>query len=255
MLKYKPIFDPETRKPIEFVVKDKFLINVLPTGKCHKWNVHELSDFVLPDLPEWYEEYKCKRDKPRKDKPGIHITGTKAGISQMMLRRMEFLCVLQEHGYDMGYREKMCFLYWNFALQAGMSEDDAKMAVIRFNNRFVHPLVEKDMLSHSKPRKLYYYKMQTVLMELGVPEHLSEKYDFDILSKNDYQKEYMRKYRKWEKIKRYSACDTKQQVMDKSAVQAKELRDAGMKIKQIAIELGVSESTVKRYIARANNMK
>ena len=96
----------------------------------------------------------------------------------MMKRRMEYLRVLQEHGYDIGHREKMCFLYWNFALQSGMDAEEAKHAAIRFNKRFEHTMVEKD------------------------------------------------------------------------AAIAKVLRVKGMTISQIAKELNVSVSTVKRYLAK-----
>lgn len=250
--KYETYYLQGEKAP-HFHLTESYIINTIPVGRCQKWNIFELADFVLPELPEWYNSYKkrLKNKKEQKSNPGIHISKNTCPYHEMMKKRLDFLCMLQNNGYDIGHREFMCFLYWNFALQSGITENEAKEAVLDFNSHFEHPMPEKEMLTKSRPRKLYIYRMSTVMNDLAVPEWLAVSSGCLGMDKNTYQRLYMKQYRKYKKIIKYKAEKTKKQLMQKASDIAKILRQAGKKIVEIAEELKVSISTVKRYLVMA----
>ena len=149
-----------------FKCNGKYIISVkeIPNGKI--LDIKELSDFVLPILPTWYHSYKNKKEY----KPLISIKNKNHNLANMLQNRLAFLECLQDKGWNIGYREIMCFLYYNFSLQLGLSNEEAKRNTCMFNARFKNPLNEKKMLSHATPRKLYNYKNRTLMELLGLTE-------------------------------------------------------------------------------------
>lgn len=141
-------------------------------------------------------------------------------------------------------------MYWNFALQSGYSETEAQLAALEFNRGFKHPMKEKEVISLSRPRKLYYYRMNTILSKLCVSEDLATACGYDTEFQKDYQKLYMRKYRMYKKKK--AGISRKQKSIKKLSESANKLRNKGIKLADIARKLSVSLSTVKRYIAAAD---
>lgn len=239
-------FDPNDfgGKPT-FHVDEEYYVQIRKIANGRRWDFHDLADEVLPKLPEWYRDKKVK-----KNTPGIHISTNDRNISSMLTSRMHFLEILQDNGYDIGFREVMCFMYWNFALQSGYSETEAQLAALEFNRGFKHPMKEKEVISLSRPRKLYYYRMNTILSKLCVSEDLATACGYDTEFQKDYQKLYMRKYRMYKKKK--AGISRKQKSIKKLSESANKLRNKGIKLADIARKLSVSLSTVKRYIAAAD---
>lgn len=152
-----------------FHVDEQYFVQVKRVSNGKRYDFHELADGILPKLPDWYKAEKKKKKKG----PGIHICGINSrSVNEMLRGRCHFLEILQDHGYDIGFREVMCFLYWNFSMQAGMTEDEAKLATLNFNSGFEHPMREKEVISLSRPRKLYYYRMDTVLKNCAFRRNL-----------------------------------------------------------------------------------
>lgn len=228
-----------------FHIDEQYFVQVKKVSNGKRYDFHELADEILPKLPDWYKAEK----KKKKRGPEIHICGINSrSVSEMLCERCHFLEILQDHGYDIGFREVMCFLYWNFSMQAGMTEDEAKLATLNFNRGFEHPMREKEVISLSRPRKLYYYRMETVLKKLCVPTELASCCGYDCTNKKEYQKNYMREYRKYKKSKNARKESQKQKMIRRLISSAKKFREKGMALLDIASRLNVSLSTAKRYV-------
>ena len=221
----------------------KYIVCIKKPVNSKRWDVHELSDYVLPTLPDWYGGYIKKKSKKA---PLISLSNNVRDVKTMLKNRLRFLEKLQKLGWDRGYREMMCFLYWNFCLQSGMSGEDAKQKTCDFNRHFLHPLPEKEMLQHSRPRKLYLYRVDTILRLLGVPTDLAVQTGLINTQKKLYDRAYSRRYRMLKKMeKKKKASNARAQIVD----MVHELRQMGKTIAEIAISVNRSVSTVKRILA------
>ena len=225
----------------------KYRVCVYKPINGHLWDVHELSDYILHDLPDWYDDYK-KRKNMRK-KPLIKMSLRKGDTHDMLQCRLNFLENLQRKGWDIGFREVMCFLYWNFSLQMGMKQEEAIQAVHSFNENFKHPLPEKHMLQHSKPRKLYNYKTETLFCLLGVDISQMKVFGFSGSNKKEYDKVYSRRYRILKKIANHKKVQKKINLRKKVVAEVSRLRELGYTLAYIANAVKCSVSTVKRMLA------
>lgn len=250
-LKYKAVYS-QTQKKYVFHCLYKYYISIKKPCNGKKWDVHELSDWVLPDLPDWYDSYKSRLHKKA---PYISVLKQNVhwNLKLMLKNRMNFLERLQQEGWDCGYREKMCFFYWNFALQSGMSAQEAREAACRFNKGFFTPMPEKEMLQHSLPRKTYFYRADTLMKQLDVSKELARKFGLISSDRREYDREYSRKYRMLKRIKtaaaRKKAAEEKILRRNLIADTVHELRRLGKTIAEIAVSVSRSVSTVKRILA------
>ena len=90
--------------------------------------------------------------------------------------------------------------------------------------------------------------METVLKKLCVPTELASCCGYDCTNKKEYQKNYMREYRKYKKSKNARKESQKQKMIRRLISSAKKFREKGMALLDIASRLNVSLSTAKRYV-------
>lgn len=230
---------------------NRYEVNIKSFGG--KWDVQKLSESVLPPLFDGYEEWK-QRNKNKK--PSKIIPIKPQGVMNQRLRELE---ELQYRGYDIGYREKMCYFYWLTAVQAGQSESEAIQSVKKFNANFKIPLDEHRLLTDCRPSKYIdsrtgkqcegwerRFKDITIREQLGLGTAEPDLFRGEGMSNSDKCKKYYEK-----KIN----GNTKQKQIENQIRQAQKLREDGMTWKEVASAIGISERTAKRLGERIKKMK
>lgn len=228
-----------------FHVESMHIVDVDELCNGQLYEIHELAEWVLPELGDWYDpDYKEKEKK-------ISVTKTNRGLKNMLKDRMDFLKNLQKAGWDKGYREVMCFLTGNFAYQSGMDEDEMEKTVRDFNAGFFTPMSEKEV-KRSYPRKSYKYSDKHLCAVLGLSMEDAAQFGFKAgMSKKEYDREYSRLYRLRMKCLAIKAGKTKRQRMEKLIVKVKKMRENGLCLREIAKKIKMSIATASRYASAA----
>ncbi|SHK41754.1 helix-turn-helix domain-containing protein, partial [Tepidibacter formicigenes] len=164
-----------------------------------------------------------------------------------------------------GYRELMCFLYRNFAMQSLLIGDSPKDAakeaqrmMLEFNQRFKKPLIEKNVESKTRniERKQYNFKNETIITMLNIKDHEQRELK-TIIDDNEYmrrQREYDKRRDEIRKEKRKKARRNEQGLTKKQAelkelkIKIIELREQKLSYREIASKLNVSLGKVQRAL-------
>lgn len=238
--------NPYTGK-VSFHVDSHHVVKIAEPRFGQKWEIHALSDAVLDALPDWYGEYKEKQSKKRKQKK----ISLRKNTTSFLSNRMDFLEKLRDTTDCRGRREIMTFLYWNFALQRGISKERARDMALAFNDKFCVPLIHKEALSHCFPRHTYKYRTSTMLELLGVTKKEARDLGLEVCSMETkkYDREYSRNYRARMRNERIKKGQTLTQRMEALKVEIFSLRKEGMTLISIARKVKKSLSTVKRMLS------
>ena len=196
-----------------------------------------LSKVMVLDKPEWYESWAAKGKNKKKKKREI------SNIETQCSNRLEDLKYLQEHGYDIGYRETMCYLYRLFCIQSGMTDKEAEEAMLKFNDSFKNSLPEKRAIVLTKPSNpAIKYKDKTLREMLNC-----EAYPvFKGTGRTDEEKRASAK-----KYYRSRNPVSKKEKIKKASKKAKKLKDNGDTYDEIALKLHISRSTAINYVKKA----
>lgn len=233
--------------------KDNSEIDIFILEDVQVYKLKELRDNWLNEIPSWYLSWKNKQHKGKivkfrpKDKSVLYPLN--------MGRIEDFKKIANYYGKELDGRRFLCFLVRNHAILAGFTEDEAKEMMREFNNNLAKPLswrvIERD--TRNVNRKQYLYKDITILDYLGIEREdvvlmgLEElKYQTDeekALKKAEYNKEYMfNKFRNTEGL-------TKTEVKRRTEfIRIAELELEGFSLREIAVELGKSVSTLSEKI-------
>lgn len=227
---------------------NRFLVQTNINESIFKWDIQKLSETVLPPLFDGYEDWKQKQKGKAKKVIPIRLVG-------VCERRLKELETLQDRGYGVGYREKMCYFYWITARQSGMTENEAVESVKNFNMRFPYPLQEHRLLTDCKPsdyidtngykhdgweRK---FKDTTIRAELGLGTDEPDLFRGEGMSNSDKCKAYKDRKR----MEKEKAGETKQQQIAKQVEQVALLRSEGKTWQEVADILDISLRTAKNY--------
>lgn len=237
------------------------------TGKIYKDKLYELRELqnYLPELPSWYEKWKAdKKDKPKKKKKIVNIFNLYSLLTSRLydLEKIQELRNFSCHGY----RELICFLYRNFAMQKGLIGDnpesaakEAEKLMLQFNSRFKRPLMENHVESKTRnvERKQYNFRNENIITMLNITQEEQRELK-TIITDEEYerrQKEYNRKRDELRKEKRKTirrnedGLTKKQKEKQKKINDIKELieKNPTIKQKEIAEILGISIYKVSRY--------
>lgn len=167
---------------------------------CHnRWSLQNIVDEFLPELPEWHKD---KKHKKKKNKTFLFSINKR---NEMLLKDLETIQNYYNEICPIGYREKLCFLYRNFSQKLYGTEKTKEM-LLNFNNNFLYPLQEKEVLSKTNNviKKTYKYKNSTILNLLDLTE---KDLDLNVLNKKsvdkkEYNKTYYEKNKKRKREKR-----------------------------------------------------
>lgn len=249
-----------------------------------EYTLHELQEMWIDDIPQWYTKWKTqKKSKAKKNvKPFNVVEFNKKRLSDF--RRIQYY--LNSNDIK-DFRSRLCFLYHNYSLlvykeDANIQCDINAKAIndmIEFNDNFKYPLRNNNIISDTKflRNKQYIYGNKTLMEFLELDNELCQKLYlesiFEIKSKEVVNKEYYednkqeilkssreyyennkdrinekRKSKYKEKLKQEGKV-SKQEEKEKIKNKIKDLLGEGLLQKQIAIELNLSISTIKRYIS------
>ncbi|MDV4152734.1 helix-turn-helix domain-containing protein [Clostridium sp. AL.422] len=233
--------------------KDNSIVDIFILENVQAYKLKDLQEKWLNEIPSWYLTWKNKKHKGKivkfrpKDKSVLYPLN--------MGRIEDFKKIAAYYGKDLDGRRFLCFLVRNHSLLAGFSEEEAKEMLREFNNNLAKPLswrvIERDTRNVNK--KQYLYKDITILDYLGIGREevnligLEEiKYQTDeekALKKLEYNKEYMfNKFRNSEGL-------TKTEVKRRAEfIQIAELELNGLSLREIAVEIGKSVSTISEKI-------
>ena len=228
-----------------------------------KYKLRDMQSILLPK-PEWaisiekankkdcavtqeevFNEFK-KKNKTKAKVSYIH------NLYTLNMGRLEDLKRIQTIRQD-GYKEILTYLYRNYCYLAGYNEEETFKMLIEFNNGFDNPrpLNKLDGDTKHLSRKQYTHRNETILKLLDIS--LKEQERLNLVVTIEYRE---KKRRKLEKLKeayreeqqRKGIKSRKETNEDKKA-KIKDLRLKGLKLKAIAEQLEIGESTVKRYIS------
>lgn len=228
-----------------------------------KYKLRDMQSILLPKL-SWITsiEKANKKDSKITQEQVLqefrNKNKTKANISYIYniytlnMARLNDLRRIQTIRGD-GYKEILTYLYRNYCYLAGYSEEETFKMLIEFNNNFDNPrpLNKLDGDTKHLSRKQYIHRNETILKLLDIS--LKEQERLNLLVTIEYgeirrrkTKKQREKYREQQKIKGIKSRDEK---TDEKKAKIKDLRAKGLKIKDIAKQLELGESTVKRYIS------
>lgn len=236
--------------------KDNSTVDIFVLENVQAYKLKDLQDKWLNEIPSWYSTWKNKKHKGKvvkfrpKDKSVLYPLN--------MGRIEDFKRIAAYYGKELDGRRFLCFLVRNHALLAGFKEEEAKEIMREFNNNLAKPLgwrtIERD--TRNVNRKQYLYKDITILDYLGIDREeanligLEEiKYQTDeekALKKAEYFKEYnYQRYRNTEGL-------TKTEIKRRAEfIKVAELELEGFSLREIAVELGKSVSTLSEKINKS----
>ena len=229
------------RFPRSFNTKNESIVRTYTDGETV--TLQQLYSY-MPDLPEYYADYKAKKAtrKPKKQNDVVYINPT-VGLNQS---RLNAFVEIQKHlnQYEnKGNREYLCFLYRQHAYRMHGDAERSLLETYEFNKGFVNPLPEKEIRSKTKINREYKFKDKTLREHFG--EDLCDELEI-FGGMTNAEKCKLKRERK--KIEREAAGLTKAQEIERTKVKIIELRQQGKKYKEVAEELGLTVDTVKRHI-------
>ena len=224
--------------------KDSSTIHLLYV-QDERYTVQDLLDGWMPNLPEWYGNWKNTPHKKKSKKTVITHTGNIAQIHNahsMRLNRMDALKALRS--YPGIPREKLTFIF-GATYQEEFPEEDVRDALYEFNDGFPEPLPSDEI--RSKFRTLqehqYYFKTETIASELGITLETLQEYGMGVSQ------------RKRERQAKIDAGETRQQKAEQTYKEYCRLREEGKTEKEAAEGISRTIRTAKRLEARRKNEK
>ena len=188
------------------------------------YDIHELSDMILPKLGDWYVAGKKSKKKSGED------------TATLMKARIKRITALLSTDC-IGRREKMIFHLSNCLITLGMNPSDVQKQAEKFNQKFEIPLKSYELRS-AVTTKIYKFKEPVFAADLNIePLYLSTS-----------KKEYDRKRYLDKKKEQVESGTTRTQKLNQKIMEAKKLKEEGMTLSVIAERLDVSISSVKNYL-------
>lgn len=168
----------------------------------YKWSFQDLVDEFLPSLPNWYKNKATlkKENKTTKKHRALALQRSRFNFinrSKIILSDLEKIQKRCNKIENSGHRELLCFLYRNYCLLAGFSSKEALLAMLKFNEGFNVPLIEKQVISHTNnvDRKQYKYSNILLMRELEITEQEALELDLEaIRGRKIYSKEEKSEY-------------------------------------------------------------
>jgi hypothetical protein len=199
-------------------------------AKGDSYSLDKLIQMLLPPKGDWYnpEAYR----KRCNGKKVVSLTDN----MDLMDRRKRLLRELRDSGqYES--RELLGFMYWNCLLTEGRPLEQIEEETYAFCSQFEQPLTLKEVKTDCKAHHIFKYKESTFREKLGL--------DYEEGYLTEDKKEYNRKYHEKKKEELIKKGKTKKQRMTKEREKVYQMRDKGLKIREIADKLEVSTRKIK----------
>lgn len=256
------------------------------------YTIDELSKTMLPLLPhskeEWVKIKEAKRQtkKIKESKKEIALFN----LHTLHFARLNDIQTLQKvrNGDCGGIREVMCFLYRYYSCLFIKDPESALINVLDFNSQFTCPLEEKEVIEATKSAERAYKLWENTFAEYTMLKETppintffrkagcyiySNKKLIELLNieqnemtelstiintkeKNRRSKDYRNEWKKDEsKRKRRddSGLTSRQKSKLNNLIEILKLRDSGLKQKEIAEKLGITQQAISKLIKEYNN--
>ena len=212
----------------------------------YNYSIDEILENYIPEIPKYKKAKKKKKGRPRKFVSLFNLYNLYAS----RIQDIETLCRLRKYNMN-GYRETTLFLYRYFSNVFHDDEEKSLDNMLELNSMFTEPLNEAKLINDTESASRYYkdvkykYSNAKLISLLNITLEEQKELITIISTKEKYRRNNLRRY----KENRNEEGKTKKEIeIELQTKLAKELKQKKFTNKQIAKELGISESTVKRYL-------
>ena len=220
------------RVPLSINTKTGNVVRVIKYTD-ERYTLQEIIDEYLPDLPDWYENWKEKRTIVQKEGKTIKLHNS----YQLWEDRKEIFKELRLK--ENIPRELLMHLYAQSVLY---TEDDENLMekLVEFNSGFPVPLKKKEILSKFRLERKYKYRNSTINNLLGLDEETSP---FSLSKK---EKELNLKKMKGE---------SRKQKTEAQKEKINQLLENGVSKSEVAKKLNISKSRVNALTPKIDKEK
>ena len=212
----------------------------------YNYSIDEILENYIPEIPKYKKAKKKKKGRPRKFVSLFNLYNLYAS----RIQDIETLCRLRKYNMN-GYRETTLFLYRYFSNVFHDDEEKSLDNMLELNSMFTEPLSEAKLINDTESASRYYkdvrykYSNAKLISLLDITLEEQKELITIISTKEKYRRNNLRRY----KENRNEEGKTKKEIeIEVQSKLSKELKQKKFTNKQIAEKLGISESTVKRYL-------
>lgn len=212
----------------------------------YNYSIDEILENYIPEIPKYKKAKKKKKGRPRKIVSLFNLYNLYAS----RIQDIETLCRLRNYNMN-GYRETTLFLYRYFSNVFHDDEEKSLDNMLELNSMFTEPLSEAKLINDTESASRYYkdvrykYSNAKLISLLDITLEEQKELITIISTEEKYRRNNLRRY----KENRNEEGKTKKEIeIEVQSKLSKELKQKKFTNKQIAEKLGISESTVKRYI-------
>lgn len=222
----------------------------------YKWNLQDLVDEYIEKLPSWYKNKQTLKKEKKTTKRHSFNFLNRSKIILSDLEKIQKRCNEIENS---GHRELLCFLYRNYSLLAGFTSKEALEGMLKFNENFNVPLIEKQVISHTNnvERKQYKYSNVLLIRELEITEQEANELGLEaIRGKKIYSKEEKSEYNhKYYVAHRQNELSLKERVQKiEEVVLENKLKKVSNKairtLLETVHEINLSLKSIERYVSK-----
>lgn len=219
----------------------------------YNYTLEEIQEHYIPELDEQIQiqkpKPKIKKVKKGRPKKIVSIYNLHKLYGDR-INDLETLCELRS--YDLkGHREEILFLYRYFSNVFHTDTEESLLNTLELNSRFIDPLNEEELINDTKSADNYWienkykYSNAKLIRLLEITEE-EQKYLLTIISTRE---KYNRNNERRRKERRTENGIKKSELKKlKKIEEAKSLKEQGLKQKEIAKIMGVSERTIRNYL-------
>lgn len=233
-----------------------------------EYELNELQELWLEEVPSWAKKKKGKRHATKQ----VYKLHNVYSLNMGRLNDFKRIQIYLNENNITDYRARLCFLYRDYFLilreyqNGGLEKQDfkdAEEALYKFNSQFNYPLRDRAIESATRVvnYRRYLYKNETLAGFLELDWDLCTQLGLESIYKPKTKQEIDRDYHNKNKDKRNQA--KKQKYMKKLRNQGtiskqesisilrqkiKDLREQGLKNKDIAEQLNVPVKSIERHI-------
>lgn len=212
----------------------------------YDYSIDDILENYIPEILKYKKAKKKKKGRPRKFVSLFNLYNLYAS----RIADIETLCRLRNYNMN-GYRETTIFLYRYFSNVFYQDEEQSLDNALELNSMFTEPLNEMELIKDTESASRYYkdtkykYSNAKLVKILDITEEEQKQLTTIISTKEKYRRNNLRRY---EERRNTEGKTDKEVEVEKQSKLAKQLKQKKFTNKQIAKELGISESTVKRYL-------
>lgn len=214
----------------------------------YDYSIDDILENYIPEILKHKKSKKKKKGRPRKFVSLYNLYHLYAS----RIADIEKLCELRNYNMN-GYRETTLFLYRYFSNIYHDNEEDALYNALELNKKFTEPLNEMELIKDTESASRYYkdvkykYSNAKLISILDITEEEQMQLSTIISTKEKYRRNNLRRYN--ERRDEEGKTLKEREIADRLD-KIRELKQKKFTNKEIAEKLGITISTVKRYLSK-----